>query len=252
MNSCPKILIVDDDQELGDLLAEVLPGFGFQPKSVRSGLEMHQALESSGWDLIILDVMIPGEDGLSLCRNLRARGGPLAGIPIIFLTALDDLTDRVVGLEVGGDDYLGKPFQARELVARIRALLRRTRPKGEPPAGLDSAAGRRKSSVVRFENWRLNIPARHLTGPSGVVISLSTAEFRLLLLFLDHPQQVLSRDQILAHLAERHLNVYDRTIDAQVSRLRAKLGDRGPNPSLIKTVRGDGYMLTVPAEPEDS
>jgi two-component system OmpR family response regulator len=245
MSGFPKILIVDDDQELSDLLVEVLPGYGYLPKSAKNGQEMRSLLESSVYDLIILDVMMPGEDGLSLCRNVRAHGGHLANIPIIFLTALDDLTDKVVGLEVGGDDYLCKPFQTRELVARIRALLRRSQRSGSP-AGTVSDNPRLNSSIIHFDKWRLNILARHLIDENEVVVSLSSAEYRLLVMFLDHPQQVVTRDQILEYLAEKHLNVYDRTIDAQVSRLRAKLRDKGPNPSLIKTMRGDGYMLTVP------
>lgn len=254
MSDYSKILIVDDDQELSDLLIEVLPGYGYLPQSAKNGPEMHKALERDNFDLIILDIMMPGEDGLSLCRTLRAPGGSQAHIPIIFLTALDDLTDKVVGLEVGGDDYLCKPFQTRELVARIRALLRRSQQMSPAPAvaGAASINRRPSGSIISFDKWRLNVLARHLIDENDVVVSLSSAEFRLLIMFLEHPQQVVTRDQILDYLAERNLNVYDRTIDAQVSRLRAKLRDKGPNPSLIKTMRGDGYMLAVPVEQGDS
>lgn len=254
MSEYPKILIVDDDRELSDLLVEVLPSYSYSLKSARNGIEMRKALENDNFDLIILDIMMPGEDGLSLCRMLRAHGGPHADIPIIFLTALDDLTDKVVGLEVGGDDYLCKPFQPRELIARIRALLRRSQQmrQASPSDGPEALNHRNSGSLIRFGKWRLNVLARHLIDENEVVVPLSSAEFRLLHMFLENPQRVVTRDQILDYLAEKNLNVYDRTIDAQVSRLRAKLRDKGPNPSLIKTMRGDGYMLAVPVDQGDA
>ncbi len=234
MNDYSKILLVDDDQELSDLLLEVLPNYGYQPKSAKNGQEMFQVLEQDDPDLIILDIMMPGQDGITLCRSLRSQGGKWSTIPIIFLTALDDLTDKVVGLEVGGDDYLCKPFQTRELVARIRALLRRTQPTtGErSPAFSDSMvrSTNKKGSIAHFDKWRLNVLARHLIDENDVVVPLSSAEFRLLTIFIDHPQQVVTRDFILDYLADKNLNVYDRTVDAQVSRLRAKLRDKGPTP----------------------
>ena len=204
-----------------------------------------QALEREAFDLILLDIMMPGEDGLSLCRRLRAPGAPHSAVPIIFLTALKDTTDKVVGLEIGGDDYLCKPFHARELIARIRALLRRSSFSGETGRVGLVGSGEADSALI-FGSWKLNVMARHLIDEEGVIVPLSAAEFRLLMLLLSHPQQVVTRDMIMDYLAERSLNIYDRSIDAQVSRLRAKLRDKGANPGLIRTMRGDGYMLAAP------
>lgn len=248
-----KILIVDDDQELRELIAETLAEYGYASEAAGNGAEMFKALARSTFDMILLDIMMPGEDGLSLCRTLRTPGTVYSRIPIIFLTALKDTTDKVVGLEIGGDDYLGKPFQSRELIARIRALLRRSGNLGDlalPNARQDkiSIESEKNNALLLFGNWKLNAMARHLIDEDGVVVSLSAAEFRLLSLFLEHPQQVVTRDKIMDYLAERSLNIYDRSIDAQISRLRAKLRDKGPNPTLIRTMRGDGYMLAAPVE----
>ncbi|MDL2298635.1 response regulator transcription factor [Synergistaceae bacterium OttesenSCG-928-D05] len=251
----PRILIVDDDMELRELLVELLSEYGYLSEAVKDGAGMFDALKVEIADLILLDIMMPGEDGLTLCRRLRTPGSAYCEIPIIFLTALKDTADKVVGLELGGDDYLCKPFQARELIARIRALLRRTQQTAkaaleELPHGngnwANDAAG--QNACLLFGSWKLNILARHLVDEKGVVVPLSAAEFRLLVLFLEHPQQVVTRDKIMDYLAERSLNIYDRSIDAQVSRLRGKLRDKGPNPSIIRTMRGDGYMLAVPVE----
>ncbi|MDL2264159.1 response regulator transcription factor [Synergistaceae bacterium OttesenSCG-928-I11] len=248
----PNILIVDDDAELRELIAETLAEYGFASGAARNGVEMYAALERGTYDMILLDIMMPGEDGLTLCRSLRVPGTPYGRIPIIFLTALKDTTDKVVGLEIGGDDYLCKPFQSRELIARVRALLRRSGYADDVPsiaAAKQSSGGvEGEASVLSFGSWKLNVMARHLIDEDGVIVPLSAAEFRLLTLFLDHPQQVVTRDNIMDYLAERSLNIYDRSIDAQVSRLRAKLRDKGPNPSLIRTMRGDGYMLATPVE----
>ena len=250
----PRILIVDDDDELRELISETVSEYGFTSESAQNGTEMFKALEKQSFDMILLDIMMPGEDGLSLCRSLRAPGAAHCSIPIIFLTALKDTTDKVVGLEIGGDDYLCKPFQSRELIARIRALLRRSNYSDEgrqmsvphpENTGIDDD---RVNSLLIFGSWKLNVMARHLIDSEGIVVPLSAAEFRLLALFLEHPQQVVTRDRIMDYLAERSLNIYDRSIDAQVSRLRTKLRDRGPNPSLIRTMRGDGYMLAAPVE----
>lgn len=247
MNDPSKILIVDDDQELRELLVEVLGGYGFDPQAVRNGRELYAALDRERFDLILLDIMMPGEDGLALCRGLRAPGSVHARIPIIFLTALKDTADTVLGLEIGGDDYLSKPFQTRELIARIRAVLRRTQAAGSNSETSDPGGVRPENKPVNtlfsFGGWRLNALARHLIDAKGVVVPLSAAEFRLLSLFLERPHQVVTRDQIMDHLAERNLNIYDRSIDSQVSRLRSKLKDR--ELSLIRTMRGDGYMLAV-------
>lgn len=257
MNDFTKILIVDDDSELRELLTDTLADYGYASRAVQNGREMYAALENESFNLILMDIMMPGEDGLSLCRNLRSPGGAYAAIPIIFLTALGDTTDTVVGLEVGGDDYLAKPFQARELIARIRAILRRIQQAGAADTGKKSA-GSGQSGVISdspfalFGPWKLHLLARHLVDPEGVVVPLSAAEYRLLSLFLKHPQEVVTRERIMNHLSERNLNIYDRSIDAQISRLRAKLSDKGPNPSLIKTMRGDGYMLAVPVKRGES
>jgi len=243
-----KILIVDDDQELRELLVEVLSGYGYQPKAVKNGREMFKALEEGAFDLILLDIMMPDEDGLALCRLLRAPGSAYLKLPIIFLTALKDTTDTVVGLEIGADDYLSKPFQTRELIARIRAVLRRTQSHDETLESrlrletIRPESGKSEVSL-NFGNWRLNVLARHLIDEKGVVVPLSASEFRLLSLFLEHPQQVVTRDQIMNNLSEHNLNIYDRSIDSQISRLRAKLRDK--ELQLIRTMRGDGYMLSV-------
>jgi len=236
----PRILIVDDEQDIADLLAERLAAFGFTPLAVTDGQAMFSALEKHPFDLVLLDIMLPGEDGLSLCRRLRAPGAPWERIPVIFLTALGEVTDRIVGLELGGDDYLPKPFAMRELVARIRALLRRA---AVPAASAQAPAS--QSLVWRFGPWRINIGARHLIDQQDVVVPLSAVEYRLLMLFLERPQFLLSREAILEHMADRS-DVYDRSIDVQISRLRAKLRDNGRDPALIRTMRGDGYMLAVP------
>lgn len=248
-----RILIVDDDQELSELIAETLSEYGYASEAAKNGVEMFGILERSSFELILLDIMMPGEDGLSLCRTLRAPGTSYCNIPIIFLTALKDTTDKVVGLEIGGDDYLCKPFQSRELIARIRALLRRAAISGGSNASDDrpekiGIEEERSNSLLLFGNWKLNVMARHLIDEKGVVVPLSAAEFRLLALFLDHPQQVVTRDMIMDYLAERSLNIYDRSIDAQISRLRNKLRDKGPNPTLLRTMRGDGYMLSSPVK----
>lgn len=240
-----RILIVDDDRELRELIAETLCEYGYYSQAAKNGAELFAALEREPFDLILLDIMMPGEDGLSLCRRLRAPGTPHCAVPIIFLTALKDITDKVVGLEIGGDDYLCKPFHARELIARIRALLRRSSLSGEA-RGIENGGTADADSALLFGGWKLNVMARHLIDEEGVVVPLSAAEFRLLMLLLSHPQQVVTRDMIMDYLAERSLNIYDRSIDAQVSRLRAKLRDKGANPGLIRTMRGDGYMLASP------
>lgn len=242
-----KILIVDDDKELRELIAETLAGYGYVSESAKNGEEMFAALGRGSFCLVLLDIMMPGEDGLSLCRRLRAPGTRWASLPVIFLTALQDTTDKVVGLEIGGDDYLCKPFHARELIARVRALLRRASMSG---GGQPAEHGDDGGGLLCFGSWKLNVMARCLIDENGVAVPLSAAEFRLLMLLLKHPQQVVTREMIMDYLAERSLNIYDRSIDAQVSRLRAKLRDKGPNPSLIRTMRGDGYMLASPVRRE--
>lgn len=246
----PKILIVDDDAELRELIAETLAGYGYPSASAKDGEEMFAALERESFALILLDIMMPGDDGLSLCRRLRAADSRFASLPVIFLTALQDTTDKVVGLEIGGDDYLCKPFHARELIARVRALLRRASMAGAARPSTQTDTKTSENCLLCFGSWKLNAMARHLIDEEGVAVPLSAAEFRLLMLLVSHPQQVVTRDMIMDYLAERSLNIYDRSIDAQISRLRAKLRDKGPNPSLIRTMRGDGYMLASPVRRE--
>ncbi len=233
-------MLVEDDREIAELLEENLQAYGFAAVRAEDGEGMFNCLASEKVDLILLDIMLPGEDGLSLCRRLRAPGSKYERIPIIFLTALGEMTDRVVGLELGADDYLAKPFAMRELVARIRALLRRAAMQ-EGHAGQNASA----ASLWRFGPWRLNAGARHLVDENDVTVALSAMEFRLLMLFLEHPQQILTRERILEHMADR-TDSYDRSIDVQISRLRAKLKDSGRSAALIRTMRGDGYMLAVP------
>lgn len=249
MSDAARILLVDDDQELRELLVQTLNQYGFATVAVDGGTDMFRELERGTYDLVLLDIMMPGEDGLTLCRELRAPGTAYSDVPVIFLTARKDLIDRVVGLEIGGDDYLPKPFQARELVARIRALLRRSQVTRTRKT-LSSVQGKAQSrppdkSIWSFGEWKVNVLARHLITPDNVVVSLSAAEYRLLMLFLENPHIVMSRERIVDHVMERNPDVYDRSLDVQISRLRAKLGDRGRNPGLIRTMRGDGYMLAV-------
>lgn len=251
MSGSENILIVDDNQELRELLGEVLAEYGYQAETAANGAEMYKALSKGkgAFSLILLDIMMPGEDGLALCRALRTPGAAYSAIPIIFLTALKDNADTVVGLEIGADDYLSKPFQTRELIARIRAVLRRTGAQGDGAVRgkeTDSTVNRQSDSVISFAAWKLNVLARHLIDEKGVVVPLSAAEFRLMSLFLENPQQVITRERIMDHLSERNLNIYDRSIDTQISRLRAKLRDKDLN--IIRTMRGDGYMLAVPVK----
>jgi two-component system OmpR family response regulator len=225
------VLIIDDDVDLRELLGDYLGRNGFRVTGVEDGKGLGQALEQASVDLIILDLMLPGDDGLTLCRNLRARS-PLP--PIIMLTARGDDMDRIVGLEMGADDYLAKPFNPRELLARMNSVLRRTR-----QWVTETAAVRR----FRFAGWTLEVDTRHLLSPQGVVIPLGSREYRLLCAFLEHPNRVLNRDQLLDLTQGREAVPYDRSIDMQVSRLRHRMGEDSRDAEIIKTVRNEGYML---------
>ena len=231
------ILVVDDDAELRSLLQEYLGQTGFRVTTVEDGRQMQRAMDSARFDLIILDVMLPGEDGLALCRKLRAT----SHIPILMLTARGDEVDRIVGLEMGADDYLSKPFNPRELLARIKSILRRA---GSLPENLADEDVR----LFRFEDWILDTQTRQLHSPAGVVVDLSGAEYKLLRILLEHPNRVLSRDQILEFTQGREANAFDRAIDVQIGRLRRKLDDDPREPRFIKTVRNEGYVLSVPVE----
>ncbi len=241
MSQQDHILIVDDDRDIRELLADYLEKQGLRCTTAADGREMKTALTQHRIDLIVLDIMMPGEDGLTLCRNLRAAGGAPANTPILMLTARGDDMDRILGLEMGADDYLTKPFVPRELYARIRAVLRRTR---ALPPNLDTepAANVRE---LHFAQWRLDTINRHLIDAAGTVVALSGAEYRMLTIFLSHPQRVLSRDQLMELTQGREAEVFDRSIDLQISRLRQRLGDNAREPTIIKTVRNEGYVLAT-------
>ncbi|UTY60090.1 response regulator [Massilia sp. erpn] len=237
MEQNDNILIVDDDREIRELLAEYLRKNGFQVSVAANGKQMRTALEVTAFDLVVLDLMLPGEDGLTLCRELRASRHKT--VPILMLTALADETDRVVGLEMGADDYLTKPFATRELMARIRAVLRRTR---MLPPNMQREEG---NNQIAFGDWLLDTAARHLLDASGAMVALSGAEYRLLRVFLDHPQRVLTRDQLLNLTQGREADIFDRSIDLLVSRLRQRLMEDAREPRYIKTVRSEGYVFSV-------
>lgn len=226
------LLIVDDDADLRELLAGYLGRQGFRVSGAADGRGMWAALEREPPDLVILDVMLPGDDGLVLCRTLRAH----STIPVIMLTARGDDTDRIIGLEMGADDYLPKPFNPRELLARIKSILRRARSVPAEPGEI-----RR----FHFAGWTLQVDVRQLIAPDGVVVALGASDYRLLRVFLDHPQRVLSRDQLLDLTQGREAAPFDRSIDVQVSRLRRRLRDDPRDAALIKTIRNEGYLLTA-------
>ncbi|HEY2515296.1 MAG TPA: response regulator [Polyangiaceae bacterium] len=242
MDRADHLLVVDDDPEIRDLLGQYLERAGFEITAAANGAQMRQALAAGRVDLVILDLMLPGEDGLAFCRELRASA--FERLPILMLTARDEEADRVVGLEMGADDYLTKPFAPRELLARVRAILRRARML--PPVGPEASGA--PSQRLSFGGWQLDIAARHLLDPSGTVVPLSGGEYRLLRVFLDHPQVVLSRDQLLNLTQGRGAEVFDRSIDILVSRLRKRLRDDSRDGGFIKTVRSEGYLFTVPVE----
>jgi two-component system, OmpR family, response regulator len=235
MPNAPHILIVDDHREIRDLVSRALTKEGLRVSVAADGRAMRKVLADSRIDLILLDLMLPGEDGLSLCRSVRAQ----SRIPIIMLTAKGDEVDRVIGLEMGADDYLPKPFGSRELVARIRAVLRRSQ---ETSAAQAKPSGRPKH--YHFDRWRLDVGARELLREDGVTLPLSTGEYDLLITLVERPQRVLSRDQLLDLARGRAANALDRSIDTQVSRLRRKLEKDPSDPKIIKTVWGGGYMFT--------
>lgn len=239
MQDGPHILIVDDNREIRDLVSRALVKEGFRISVAADGRAMRNVMTDARIDLIILDLMLPGEDGLSLCRALRTE----SRVPIIMLTAKGDEIDRVVGLELGADDYIAKPFGSRELIARIRAVLRRSHNDGSadraaPPAG------------YHFDRWRLDTGKRELFRADGVTVPLSTGEYDLLVALVERPQRVLSRDQLLDLARGRAANAFDRSIDTQVSRLRKKLELNANDPKIIKTVWGGGYMFAVEVSSE--
>ena len=233
------ILLVDDDPEIRQLTAKYLEQNGLQCSTAASGREMRQILQSRRVDLLVLDVMMPGEDGLAICRDLRALGGAHSAMPILMLTARTDDTDRILGLEMGADDYLGKPFVPRELLARIRAVLRRAR---ALPTNWQSA---QSPNRWRFSGYTLDAVARQVRNPEGVLLVLTSGEYRLLQVLLQHANQVLTRDQLLELTQGRAADAFDRSIDLLISRLRVRLGEPARSLGLIKTVRSEGYVLAT-------
>lgn len=235
-----RVLIVDDDHDIRLLLSDFLERNGLQVWQAADGESMWQSLQSQPVDMVVLDLNLPGTDGIALCRELRTT----SNLPVIMLTARTSPIDRIVGLETGADDYVCKPFEPLELLSRIRSVLRRV---------TLAAAGEydvREPRRMRFSGWTLELTARHLLDPRGVVISLSGAEFRLLKLFLDRPNRILSRDAIMEHMHGRESGPFDRSIDLQVSRLRQKIEENSKMPTLLKTIRNEGYLLASAVEVE--
>jgi two-component system phosphate regulon response regulator OmpR len=239
-----RILVVDDDQRLRDLLVKYLGGEGYEVKAVPDGTGMDKQLARERYDLVVLDLMLPGEDGLSICRRLRAQNAPRSTSPaIIMLTAKGDDIDRIVGLEMGADDYLPKPFNPRELLARINAVLRRRVPGGPPGAPASS------TETHRFGRFELNLATRALTR-EGKSVSLTTGEFSVLKVLVQHPRQPLSRDKLMELARGREYEVFDRSIDVQISRLRKIVEEDPSHPKHIQTVWGFGYVFVPDAENE--
>lgn len=233
--STANILIVDDDEQIRKLLGDFFSQHGLVPHLAENGQVMQSILNKETIDLVILDIMMPGEDGLSLCRTLRKT----SNIPIIMLTAIGEEVDRIVGLEMGADDYIAKPFSPRELLARVKAILRRT------SNSEHDAQNTPLKRIYQFSNWQLDPDARQLLSPDGLEVNLSTGEFSLLVVFLERPQKILSRDQLLDLTKNRLASPFDRSIDIQISRIRHKIEENHKQPQIIKTVRGGGYMIAV-------
>ena len=239
------VLVVDDDPEIGKLLSDYLEQHGYRVTVARDGVDMRRKLKERRVDLVVLDIMMPGEDGLSLCRKLREEAEDLL---IIMLSAMGEQTDRIVGLEVGADDYIPKPFSPRELLARIKTLERLT---------LGPLVEQRRKRQInrlprfRFSSWVLDQNKRQLLPEGGIAIPLSTGEYELLMAFLENPKRTLTRDQLLDITRGRQANPFDRTIDVQVARLRKKIEINPKEPKIIVTVRGGGYQLTADVTPEE-
>lgn len=241
MEPQPHILVVDDSADIREPLARYLGKKGLRVSTADGGQEMRRVMKSSAIDLVVLDIMMPGEDGLALCRMVRET----TDIPVILLTAMVEETDRVVGLEIGADDYVTKPFSPRELLARIKAVLRRSR-------SLPRSAAPPEKRRLSFDRWTFDTLRRELVGPDGIAVPLSTTEFRLLSVFLERPRMVLSRDQLLDLTSGRSLEPFERSIDNQVSRLRKKIEADPKNPAIIKTVWGGGYVLAAEVAEADA
>ncbi|UXI03128.1 response regulator [Photobacterium sp. TY1-4] len=237
MSTSKKVLVVDDDQEIRELLEEYLTKAGFSVTTAAEGEEMKRRLTLGYPDLILLDVMMPGDDGFTLCQHIRKT----SDVPIIMLTAVSDEMDQIIGLEIGADDYIAKPFSPRQLMARIKALLRRVKPSSEI-----QLAPTATPKAIRFANWRLETGSHRLFDlDKGTEYELSGSDFSLLMLFLTRPNEVLDRDTISVATRGREAHPAERGIDVQLSRLRQRLGDKGTQQRLIKTIRGNGYVFNA-------
>jgi two-component system, OmpR family, response regulator len=239
MSDGPHILVVDDQREICDVVRDYLSNEGYRVSTANDGATMRRVMAQTAIDLVILDLMLPGEDGLTLARALRDE----SAVGIIILTGRGDTVDRIIGLEMGADDYLPKPFHLRELLARVKSVLRRV--SGRVAENASSAR-----SNARFAGWNLNLTSRELRSPSGKEVRLTTGEFDLLAAFINNANQVLSRDRLLDLARNREAGPFDRTIDVQVGRLRRKLESDPQRPTIIKTVRGTGYIFTPSIEAE--
>lgn len=238
METTDHILVVDDDRDIRELIVDYLVKSGYRATGAANGKEMRAVLDRQAVDMVVLDIMMPGDDGLTLCRQLRS--GQHKDLPILMLTARHDDMDRILGLEMGADDYVVKPFVARELLARIKAILRRFRTL--PPNLQVTEAGR----IIAFGDWQLDTSARHLLDATGTIVALSGAEYRLLRVFVDHPQRVLTRDQLLNFTQGRDAELFERSIDLLVSRVRQRLNEDARTQLYIKTVRSEGYVFSMP------
>jgi two-component system OmpR family response regulator len=234
MDTLSRIAVVEDDPDISRMMVSYMTDHGFEVTPARSGRDLDRVLSGGKIDCVILDVGLPGEDGLSICRRLRGK----STVPIIMVTARGTETDRIVGLELGADDYLPKPFNPRELVARVRAVMRRS------AGGVDAAPQAPAPKTLLFEGWRLDMARRQLFDPAGAPRSLTSGEFNILSIFCQNPRKVLSRDDLLDLLHGRAAAVFDRSIDVQISRLRRKIETNLKDPSYIKTVRYGGYFFT--------
>ena len=233
MSDAQHIAILDDDPEIRSLLEQNLRGAGFEVSTASNGRDLKTILEHQTIDLIVLDLMLPGEDGLTICRELRAE----SNIPIIMLTAMTHEADRIIGLEMGADDYLTKPFSPRELVARIKATLRRQ--------GMVTTQSEDRRRTAVFEGWKLDVVRRELRDPEDVLVDLTSGEFDLLAALIERPNRLMTRDLLLDITKGRQADVFDRSIDITISRLRQKIEEDPKNPQFIKTVRGKGYIFSA-------
>ncbi len=246
MSDALHVLVVDDEARIRTMLRRYLTGEGFRVSEAGDGAAMRAALENEAVDLVLLDLVMPGEDGLSLARHIRQR----SETPIIMLTGKGDLIDRVVGLEAGADDYITKPFELREILARIRTVMRRARPQPAADAKPVPAVNDEASEILAFEGWRLDLIKRELTKPGGAVVPLTAGEFELLRVLACHPNRVLNRAQLLDLVKGRDWAAYDRAVDTQIGRLRKKLEPDPSHPTLVKTVRGGGYIFAATVKRE--